>query len=652
LLVKSGVRLTGVGKSALSALIAFTIGAPRHVHADGDEDFQKDIRPILEKHCYECHGPEKKKGDLLLTEFTDYAKITNALETWQVVLERVQAFEMPPKGKGELKFNSHSKLLRWLRNLPKPEKTDCNKIASDRTANFYRGYVMSRRLNRAEYNNTIRDLVGVDLNLDDLLPADGGGGEGFDTSGNALFTSSIHLEKYLAAADQALNTVLAEDTRKLSPEVKRARERILVTKPGLFTRPREAARQIVAEFAHRAFRRPVTTNEVERLLTMFDRAQKRGDRFAPSIRLPLKAVLISPHFLFLAEPEPGEHGVHPLGAVPLASKLSYFLWSSMPDDLLMKLAESGELLNTNVYRQQIRRMLADPKADALGERFALQWLDLDRLGTEVRPDPMKFPEFNGELNESMRREVIAYFNYVVRNDRPLLELIDSKYTFVNERLARIYGIENISGETMQQVSLKNPNRGGVLGMAAVHALTSFPVRTSPVLRGRWVLESLLGDKVPPPPPDAPALTETSDKEPSKSLREQLELHRTKSECATCHDKMDPLGFGLENFDALGRWRDKDHDQPIDAKGTLPSGETYEGPAGLKAVLMQRKDAVMKHLVKKMTGYAFGRELNRFDECVVDRALEALQQHDYHASVLVEQIAMSFPFRHRFYPKQD
>ncbi|HMJ66122.1 MAG TPA: DUF1587 domain-containing protein, partial [Candidatus Binatia bacterium] len=278
----------GVCKFALTILMVLTIGAASYVHADPDEDYQKEIRPILEKNCYECHGPEKKKGDLLLTEFTDYAKITNALEIWQLVLERVQAFEMPPKGKEELKFNSHRKLMQWLRNLPKPEKTDCNKIASDRTANFYRGYVMSRRLNRAEYNNTIRDLFGVDLNLDDLLPADGGGGEGFDTSGNALFTSSIHLEKYLAAADQALNTVLAEDTRKLSPEVKRARERILVIKPGLFTRPREAARPIVAGFAHRAFRRPVTTNEVERLLTMFDRAQKRGDRFVPSIRLALK----------------------------------------------------------------------------------------------------------------------------------------------------------------------------------------------------------------------------------------------------------------------------------------------------------------------------------------------------------------------------
>jgi hypothetical protein len=188
-------------------------------------------------------------------------------------------------------------------------------------------------------------------------------------------------------------------------------------------------------------------------------------------------------------------------------------------------------------------------------------------------------------------------------------------------------------------------------MPAVHAVTSYPLRTSPVLRGRWVLESLLGDKVPPPPPDVPALEE-AETGGHKTLREQLEVHRLKSECASCHDKMDPLGFGLENFDALGRWRNADRGQPIDAKGTLPSGKTFSGPAGLKSVLMERKDAVMKHLVRKMTGYAYGRELNKFDECVVDRATEALQQNDYRSSVLVDQIAMSFPFRHRFYPKQD
>lgn len=630
--------------------MALAIGGAISVRGAAAENYQKEIVPILQKHCYECHGPEKMKGDLDLTTFSDYDKILEAKEIWQAVFERVQAFEMPPKGKGELDFNNHGKLLRWLRALPKPEKTDCDQIASDRTANFYRGYVMSRRLNRAEYNNTLRDLFGVELNLD-LLPADGGGGEGFDTTGNALFTSSIHLEKYLAAADQALNKVLPDNTRALSPELKRARDRILIAKPGMFRSPREPARRILEAFSRRAFRRPVTADEIDRLMTLFDRAQERGDEFVPSLRLALKGVLISPHFLFLAEPEPAEHGVHLLGGVPLASKLSYFLWSSMPDEPLLKLAESGELRNTNVYRQQIKRMLADPKASALGERFALQWLDLERLGTEVRPDAMKFPEFDAKLNESMHREVVAYFNHILRNDRSLIELIDSDYTFVNQRLARIYGIESIAGEDLRKVSFSDRNRGGIVGMAAVHAATSYPMRTSPVLRGRWVLESLLGDKVPPPPPDVPALEETGTAA-HKTLREQLETHRTKAECAACHDKMDPLGFGLENFDVLGRWREKDHEQPIDAKGTLPSGKSFTGPVGLKTVLLERKDAIIKHLARKMTGYAFGRELNKFDDCVVDRATEALQKNEYRASVLVEEIAMSFPFRHRFYPKQD
>ena len=632
--------------------MALVIGGALSAHAAANEDYEKEIKPILQKHCYECHGPEKMKGDLDLTTFSDYDKITEAKEIWQTVFERVQAFEMPPKGKEELNFNNHRKLSRWLRDLPKPEKTDCTQIASDRTANFYRGYVMSRRLNRAEYNNTIRDLFGVELGLDELLPADGGGGEGFDTTGNALFTSSIHLEKYIAAADQVLKKVLSENTRGLSSELKRARERVLIAKPGLFGGgAREAGRTVVAVFARRAFRRPVTHEEVERLMTMFDRAQTRGDSYIASVRLALQAALVSPHFLFLAEPEPQQHGVHALDGVPLASKLSYFLWSSMPDEELLKLAESGELSTTNVYRQQIKRMLADPKANALGERFALQWLDLEKLGTEVKPDTSRFPEFDPKLNESMHREVAAYFNHVIRNDRSLIELIDSDYTFVNERLARIYGIETIKGDQFQRVSFIDRNRGGIVGMPAVHAVTSYPLRTSPVLRGRWILESLLGDKVPPPPPDVPALEE-AETAGHKTLREQLEVHRLKSECASCHDKMDPLGFGLENFDALGRWRDKDRGQAIDAKGTLPSGKTFTGPAGLKTVLMERKDAVIKHLVRKMTGYAYGRELNKFDECVVDRATEALQQNDYRSSVLVDQIALSFPFRHRFYPKQD
>jgi mono/diheme cytochrome c family protein len=640
-ILRPGLRWAAVLTAVLISLLA---------NADPAEDFSKQVRPILEKHCYKCHGLEKTKAGLNLTNFSEYAQVIQDKPTWHLVLERVQAYEMPPKTEPELDQSKRETLLTWLNALPAPEKTDCNQIASDRTASFYRGYVMSRRLNRAEYNNTVRDLFGVDLHLGKLLPADGGGGEGFDTSGNALFVSSIHIEKYLAAADQALQTILPDSAKRLTPEIEKARFRLLVARPNLLTSSRTAAQKVLTTFAGRAFRRPITNEEVNRLLTLYDRAAARGDGFIPSVRQSLKAVLVSPEFLFLAEPEPAGGGVRHLAALPLATKLSYFLWSSMPDAELLALAESDRLLDSNVFSAQIHRMLADPKASALGERFALQWLNVDRLGTEVRPDPKKYPEFDPELNAAMRTELTMFFNHLLRTDGSLIDLIQSDYTFVNHRLAELYGIPGIDGTDFHEVQLTDTNRGGILGMAAVHALTSFPLRTSPVLRGRWIMEALLGEKVNPPPPDVPTLDESAEKTGLVTLRAQLEAHRAKAECASCHDKMDPLGFGLENFDVLGRWRDQDRGQPIDARGKLPSGATYVGPPGLRAILLGRKDDVMRVMVRKMTGYAFGRELNGFDDCVVEKAMKALRENNYRASVLVEQIATSYPFQHRFYPK--
>ena len=620
--------------------------------ADVASDYRDKVRPLLEQHCFECHNEKKKKGDLNLAEFVTGQQFVDDTDLSKELAERLQAYEMPPKGSPEMDDAHRQTILDWFGALPKVDKGDCNEIASDRTISYYRGYVMSRRLNRAEYNNTVRDLFGVNLHLEELLPSDGSGGEGFDTAGSALFTSAIHIEKYLAAAEKALNSVVTDSSWGLSSELKKARERILVAKPSRSLPPREAARKIVGAFARRAFRRPVTSEESERLLKMFDRGQSRGDGFVASVRLSLQAILISPHFLFLAEPEHPGGGVHKLEPFPLASKLSYFLWSSMPDEELFAAAESGDLHNDRLLRKQVRRMLLDPKAAALGERFALQWLALDKLGTEVRPDPKKYPEFDVELNKAMLAEASALFNYIIHENRPLLELIDSDYTFMNQRLAKIYGIKGLSGATLQKVALNDKNRGGIVGMPGVHALTSYPLRTSPVLRGRWVLESLLGDKVPPPPPDVPALDEAPEKTSPTSLRAQLEKHRTKSECSACHNRMDPLGFGLENFDALGRWRNSDHGEPIDAKGTLPSGQTYVGPVGLKKVLMERKESVIRHLTRKMTGYAFGRELTRYDECVVNKAMEALQKNEYRSNILIEEIAMSAPFRQRFTPKQN
>ena len=615
------------------------------------EEFEKEIRPILKRHCFDCHSDDKAKADLNLEYFDSLERIHEARETWETIYERVNAFEMPPEGKKELNFGNQRKLVGWLKDLPKPEKTDCNEIASDRNANFYRGNVMSRRLNRAEYEKTIRDLFGVEIAVQEFLPADGGGGEGFDTAGNALFTSSIHIEKYLAAADLVLETVLPENVEDTSAKIKAARRRILGSNASPSKeRAREVAEEVVTRISRLAYRRPATEEEVERSMSMFDRVFDRGDGYIPSLRLALKSVLISPNFLFMVEPEPEEKGVQPLAALPLATRLSYFIWSSMPDEELLSLAESGKLNDLNVYTEQVRRMLADPKAEALGERFALQWLDLERLGGQVRPDPTKFPEYDSELEHAMLQEVTAVFNYIIRTDSSLLNLIDADFTFANERLAELYGIEGVSGEEFRKVSLTDENRGGVTGMAAVAAVTSYPQRTSPVLRGKWVMEALLGERVKPPPPETPAFEETQKKVANLSLREQFELHRADSTCAGCHDKMDPLGFGMENFDVLGRWREKEGAHAIDSKGTLPNGDSFTGPAGLKKVLMERKDDVIEHLARKMTGYAFGRELNKFDRCVVEKAMEDLKKNGYKPSILVEHIALSFPFRHRFYPK--
>jgi len=639
-----------IGRLGLTACLLFSV--LQATRAGLAEDYLRDIRPLLAGKCFDCHNPDKRKGDLDLERFKSLTSVNAEGEIWEKLLERVQAYEMPPPKAEGLSYEEFQKLTGFLRQLPAIAKTDCHQIASDRSANFYQGYVMSRRLNRAEYLNTMRDLFGgrIDFHLDRLLPADAGGGEGFDTTGSTLFTSSIHLEKYLAVAEQITRLVLPDQSRGQPPELRAARDLILFQQPGWFENPEPKARAVITAFARRAWRRPVTPMETDRLMQLFQRARHRGDGFSGSVRLALQAVLISPHFIFLAEPEPEKKGIQRLADIPLASRLSYFLWSSMPDAQLLALAEAGKLADTNVYRAQIQRMLKDPKADALGERFALQWLDLERLGGEVKPDPTRYPEFDPALAQAMKDEVVQFFNHLVREDRPLLDLIDCRYTFANQRLAQLYDLPGISGQELHRVELADYRRGGLLGMAAVHAATSYPLRTSPVLRGRWVIESLLGDKIPPPPPGVPTLNEQDARTGRLSLRKQLEQHRQNAECASCHDKMDPLGFGLENFDVLGRWRDQLGGQPVDTRGTLPSGETFDGPAGLKRVLLAQKHKFVRHLARKMTGFAFGRQLNGFDNCVIEEAMKALESQNWRATVLIEMIATSYPFQYRFYPK--
>ena len=616
-----------------------------HALAEG-LTFEKDIKPLTDKYCVSCHNPEKTKGKFDIARFGTTAQVVEALGVWERAIKRIENREMPPHSQPQPSDDEKKMIFTWIDEVAKAN-SDCNQIASEESVSWYPGYVMGRRLTRMEYENTIRDLFGARIPVADLFPADGAGGEGFDNAGNALYISAIQAEKYLQAADLVIETVFPESQGDAhAPELAAARARILAVQPGKGVKPADAARQNLAAFLEHAWRRPVEEAELARLLDFFEKNEGSAG-FEGAMKLALKAALVSPNFLFLAEPHPEASGVYALGDFQLASRLSYFLWATMPDEELFAAARAGALQQEDQIRAQVKRMLLDPKARALGDVFAAQWLGITQIGQTIKPDTTRFTEFNDQLAADMQAEVAAVFHRVVAEDRSLIELINADYTYANARLAALYGLQNVTGDDLQLVSLTDPNRGGVTGMAAVLTATSHPLRTSPVLRGKWVLEQLLGDHVPPPPPNVAKLPDDDAPVAGLTMRQQLEEHRKNPDCAGCHARMDPIGFGLENFDPIGRWRTDLAGQPIDAQGVLPSGETFTGPQQLKAVLLARKDDFARNLSTKMLGYALGRNVGRFDGCVVDTALKALQASDYRASELFTTIALSHPFRHRY-----
>ena len=406
---------------------------------------------------------------------------------------------------------------------------------------------------------------------------------------------------------------------------------------------REAARAIVTQFARRAFRRPVTSEEVERLLRLYDRADHEGERFENCIRLALCRVLVSPHFLFRVELDPPDAQpgtIYPISEYELASRLSYFLWSSMPDEELLSLAAKGKLRQN--LESQVRRMLQDRKASAFAPNFAGQWLTLRRLAY-VSPDPKQFPSFDEELRSAMIRESELFFDAVLREDRSILDLIDADFSFVNERLAKHYGIDGIKGKEFRRVKLP-ANRGGILTQASILTLTSNATRTSPVKRGKWVLDEILNTPPPPPPPNVPELSE--EKQLTGSLRQVMEMHRANALCASCHQRMDPIGFAFENYNAIGAWRDKDGKFPIDPSGVLPDGRSFQGPGELKAILKSKKDLFSRCLAEKMLTYALGRGLEYYDRLAVDKIVGALQENNYRFSTLLLEVVKSEPFQMR------
>jgi len=430
------------------------------------------------------------------------------------------------------------------------------------------------------------------------------------------------------------------------------RHRQLITSaPSGDTTPKQAAVEVMAPLLRRAFRRPVSEDEVNRYrdLTVM-MLSERQMTWEQAVAATVQAILVSPDFLFRIEAMPAEsESERTLSDHELATRLSYFLWSSMPDEELFRLADEGQLQNTEVISQQIRRMIAGDRSQALVDNFAAQWLNL-RLLEGAQPDTRVFNTFSDVLRQDMLTETASVFRKIMVDDQSIDELLTGQFTFVNERLARHYGLKGVQGEEFVEVSLKDTPRRGVLTHASVLTLTSYPRRTSPVQRGKWILENLFGDAPPPPPPNVPEL-EAADEDTLKlSIREQMAVHRTNPVCASCHQVMDPLGMGLENFDGVGRWREEDFGKPVDASGELPGGTEFSGPVELIDILLDRKDDFRRTLTMKMLTYATGRGLEYYDQCVVDECLQHMKQNDYRFSSLVESIVLSDAFRKRGQPE--
>ncbi|MCA9155642.1 MAG: DUF1592 domain-containing protein, partial [Planctomycetales bacterium] len=623
--------------------------------ADAEEHFRKRVTPFIQKYCLDCHQNRRPtEAGLSFSPALKSPGHAAFSEKWKKAAARVKAHDMPPDGLEQPTDEERQMFMEWL---------DKVKYLSPKDP----GAFIIRRLTKTEYGNTLHDLFGVDRRIADSLP-DEVSGEGYLNS-----LSPLQLEQYLSIAEKVVDQVLPNDgARNLSNHTKNkaaqrttgslataagrqqsaaAIDRSLFDEPSApADEPRATVRKVAETLAKKAYRRPATDTELQVLTDVFDLGRKNELSYRESMRLMVKASLVSPQFLFItpAEEYAAEAKIVALDDYQLASRLSYLLWATMPDDELMALADSRKLHEPQVLKAQVKRMLDDPRARALFDGFGAQWLGLGDLQSKTF-DPGKFPEMDQTMRSAMYDEARLFFESVVRENQSITHFIDSDYTFLNESVAAIYGLEkDVIGPEMRKVKLDDRNRGGILGMPGVLAATSFPNRTSPVNRGVWVLEKVLGDRVPAAPPDVPAL-ERQDRQSvaNLTLRERTELHRTDAVCANCHRLLDPIGFGLENFDAIGRWRDQDDNgERIDATGELPGGVRFSSPQELKGMLAGRLDDVSRNLVNKLLAYALCRRLEGYDEIVVDELMREIAQDEYRMQTLVTAVVTSYPFTHR------
>ena len=423
-----------------------------------------------------------------------------------------------------------------------------------------------------------------------------------------------------------------------------SRRRIFVCHPATAKDELPCARKILSTLARRAYRRPVTDGDMETLLTFYQAGRNHGN-FDSGIENALRLVLASPKFLFRAEPDPAGMAagtIYHVSDLDLASRLSFFLWSSIPDDQLLQVAEQGKLKDPAVLDQQVRRMLADKRAESLVNNFAEQWLFLRNVQS-LAPDEATFPNFDDNLRQAFQRETELFFQSIVNEDRNVLDLLTADYTYVNEPLARLYGIPDVYGSRFRRVSIPNEARRGLLGQGSILSVTSYPTRTSPVLRGKWIMENIMGSPPPAPPPNVPALKDQAQGGKILSIRELMEEHRKNPPCSTCHKVMDPLGFALENFNGIGEYRTKDASGPIDASGQLADGSKIDGIIGLRTALLKHPDYFVNTLTEKLLTYALGRPLEYFDMPVVRKIVTDSSHNDYRFSSLIVGIVQSTPF---------
>ena len=597
--------------------------------ADAEKFFRRRVTPFVRTYCTECHSSRRPtEAGINFAVAIKYPGDAAFSQHWKKAAAMVKAHGMPPDYVDKQPTDADRRM--FIDGMARI------KFLSQKDP----GPFVIRRLTKEEYGNTLHDLFGVEPAIADELP-DEVSGEGYLNS-----LSPVQLEKYLTIADKVLDRILAPET---APPTE-SQKRLFGEPPALGTNARAAARRVARSLARKAYRRPPSEAELSVLLEVFDLGRQNDLAYPSALRLMLKAILVSPQFLFITPAGKAEPGLDivPLDDYQLASRLSYLLWATMPDDQLMALADSGKLHEPAILSAQVKRLLKDPRSRALFDGFGAQWLRLRNL--ESQPfDTSKFPQMTFEMRTAMYDEARLVFESIVRENRSVVSFVDCDYTFLNETLATIYGLEEtVTGPEMRRVQLTDGNRGGILGMPGILATTSFPNRTSPVKRGVWVLEQVLGDHIPPPPPDVPALND-QDRETTANLtlRERTELHTTNPVCANCHKTLDPIGFGLENFDAIGRWRDRDDNgEAIDASGTLPGGKRFSGPKELKAIIAGRIDELSRNLVEKLLAYAICRRLEGHDEIVVDELMQDIAMDGYRMQTLIIAVVTSYPFTHR------